>query len=365
MSETAPLGAVATTLKPTDFGAFKPPADAAPAFDAVIASMGFTALPTSGQLVVQPAASGGRTPAQSGKVVPLQIPRELPPVSASAEFGARSAHEGMAALRQAEALTLRITPAVEAPFDGVRRAGANPATMNVPRPLQSGQTALAERIVELTPTLSPGGPKGAAIFAPRTLASAVVESSAGSHFDPVLPANEPPIVQGTAVSEAPTSVVSATAVNPAGPVAGFAPNAEVSVGLHHPRFAEGLSQQIVLLAHGGVQQARITINPPDLGPVDLRIVVRNDEVVVQLASPHAVVRDAIEEALPRLREQFDSAGLRLADSEVFSELPRRSAQQHDMDERFGAEANASELAAAESAGPPVVRIKNGLVDAYV
>jgi Flagellar hook-length control protein FliK len=98
---------------------------------------------------------------------------------------------------------------------------------------------------------------------------------------------------------------------------------DAQLPLHSPRFAEGFAQQITVLVEHGIQHARISLNPPELGPVDVRITFQHDEATVQLASQHGAVRDAMTEALPRLRESLEQTGVRLNDTGVFAQLPQR------------------------------------------
>ncbi len=91
----------------------------------------------------------------------------------------------------------------------------------------------------------------------------------------------------------------------------------------HPRFSENLNSQVLMLARGGLHEAKINLNPPELGPLEVRISMRHDEALVQLAAHNPGVRDTLEQALPRLRELFSDAGIRLGESAVFDQLPQR------------------------------------------
>lgn len=128
-------------------------------------------------------------------------------------------------------------------------------------------------------------------------------------------------------------------------------------------FAERLTQQISVMVSQHSQQARIAVSPPDLGPVEVRVVVQGDEATIQLAAPHVATREALEEALPRLRAAFADSGLSLGQTGVFAEMPQREQQAPAMNGNLdGALATADE-GALETA---IVReIKIGLVDAFV
>ncbi len=93
--------------------------------------------------------------------------------------------------------------------------------------------------------------------------------------------------------------------------------------LMSPQFAARFAEQVTVLVEHGVKLAHISLNPPELGPIEVRISLVQDEAKVQFSSPHGVVREAMNDALPKLREMLESSGLRLHDSGVFAQLPQR------------------------------------------
>ncbi len=93
--------------------------------------------------------------------------------------------------------------------------------------------------------------------------------------------------------------------------------------LMSPQFADRFAAQVTVLVEHGVNLAQISLNPPELGPIEVRISLVQDEAKVQFSSPHGVVREAMNDALPKLREMLESSGLRLNDSGVFAQLPQR------------------------------------------
>lgn len=91
----------------------------------------------------------------------------------------------------------------------------------------------------------------------------------------------------------------------------------------HSAFAERFSEQVTVLVEHGVKHAQLSLNPADLGPIEVRISFHQDEATIQFASHHPAARDAMADALPRLREMLDGAGVRLGESGVFAQLPQR------------------------------------------
>jgi hypothetical protein len=257
------------------------------------------------------------------------------------------------------------------------RSGSAPGTLSQPGTLAqmaahgrevlpgvaTSAHGIADEIVDTNDGLRPLSARDP-VIPQHEFGSSALDSRLAGRPDPVLLANGLKVIQAAA-GEVLIPIAPAHSAPLTVPGAGFVVSATAPVPLHHPGFAEGFSQQVTLMASDGVQHARITINPPELGPVELRIVVRNEEAAVQLASQHGAVRDALEEALPRLREQFDQAGLRLTDSGVFSELPGRSEHQGDADENIASDAAATELELAETHAHLGIKVHHGFVDAYV
>ena len=141
---------------------------------------------------------------------------------------------------------------------------------------------------------------------------------------------------------------------------------DTQLPVHAPRFAEGMSQQVVVLAQHGIQQAQMSLSPPEFGPVDVRLTIANDEASVQLAAPTAVAREAIQEALPRLKEMMEQSGVRLNDSGVFAQLPQRDQSGLARERGEGWQPpHGAQAAADEAALPaPIVMRHVGFVDAY-
>lgn len=93
--------------------------------------------------------------------------------------------------------------------------------------------------------------------------------------------------------------------------------------LMSPLFADRFVEQVTILVDHGIKQAQLSLNPADLGPIQIRITLSEDAASVQFASHHGVVREAMLDALPKLREMLESAGFRLSDSGVSAQLPQR------------------------------------------
>jgi flagellar hook-length control protein FliK len=77
-----------------------------------------------------------------------------------------------------------------------------------------------------------------------------------------------------------------------------------------------LSERVLWMAQGDQQFARLSLNPPHLGPLEIRVDLKQDQASVTFLSAQPVVREALEAALPRLRELFDQQSLNLVRADV-------------------------------------------------
>ncbi len=84
-------------------------------------------------------------------------------------------------------------------------------------------------------------------------------------------------------------------------------------------------QKIVWMTTQDKQSAQITLNPPQLGPIEISLNVKNDQATAVFVSANAEVRAVIESAMPRLREMLEGAGVQLGQTNVSAESFRQSA----------------------------------------
>jgi flagellar hook-length control protein FliK len=81
-------------------------------------------------------------------------------------------------------------------------------------------------------------------------------------------------------------------------------------------WAEAVGQRLLWMVQGDQQFARLSLNPPNLGPLEVRVSLQQDQASVVFVAPHAATREALEAALPRLREMLDQNALQLVRADV-------------------------------------------------
>lgn len=94
------------------------------------------------------------------------------------------------------------------------------------------------------------------------------------------------------------------------------PTTAIDVPLRQPGWDQALGDRVMWAVNQKFQGAEIKLNPPQLGPIEVRIQMHHDQAQVTFTAQHGAVRDALEAALPRLREMFAASGVGLGDVNV-------------------------------------------------
>ena len=126
-----------------------------------------------------------------------------------------------------------------------------------------------------------------------------------------------------------TNLAIATATPPAYASAPAAQNLKLDIPVGAPGWNGELAQKVVWMATQQQQVAELRLNPPHLGPVEVKLTVGNDQGTqagIQFASPHLATREAIESALPRLREMMADSGIALGNVTVGADSFQQQAE---------------------------------------
>ena len=86
-----------------------------------------------------------------------------------------------------------------------------------------------------------------------------------------------------------------------------------------------MTEQVLIMVKGGFQQAEIKLNPAHLGPLEVKLNVSDDKANISFVTSHAPVRDAIDSAMPRLRDMLEEQGLNLVDVDVSTQSEQQQA----------------------------------------
>ncbi|MCE9638728.1 MAG: flagellar hook-length control protein FliK [Betaproteobacteria bacterium] len=86
-----------------------------------------------------------------------------------------------------------------------------------------------------------------------------------------------------------------------------------------------LGQKVVWMIGEKQHVAELRVNPPELGPLDIKLTINEHHTTAVFTSPHGAVRDAVEASLPRLREVLAESGVMLGNASVTADTPRDGA----------------------------------------
>jgi flagellar hook-length control protein FliK len=87
--------------------------------------------------------------------------------------------------------------------------------------------------------------------------------------------------------------------------------------LKHPQWGQALGQRVVFMANNSMQQAQITLNPEKLGHIQVTLQLDKDQKMnVSLNAKNGITRESMENALPKLREMLEQAGIALGSMDV-------------------------------------------------
>ena len=129
---------------------------------------------------------------------------------------------------------------------------------------------------------------------------------------------------------------------------------------------QAIAERVVMMANGKLQNAEIRLTPADLGPLRIQLSLDDGAAHVTFQAQHAVTRDAIEQAMPRLREMLAEQGLSLGQASVSEEGSRQGVREEASDARTAAVANADGELDGDEVEAPVTRqrVSNGLLDTF-
>ncbi|GGE84802.1 flagellar hook-length control protein FliK [Massilia psychrophila] len=95
-----------------------------------------------------------------------------------------------------------------------------------------------------------------------------------------------------------------------------APLEHIAARVGTPGWDNQVGQKIIWMVAGKEQSASLTLNPPDLGPMQVVLSVTGDQATVTFTAAQPEVRQALEAAMPKLREMMGENGIALGSATV-------------------------------------------------
>lgn len=133
--------------------------------------------------------------------------------------------------------------------------------------------------------------------------------------------------------------------------------------INNPNWFANMAERVSWLASQAIQAAEIQLDPPELGPLQVRIALNQDQASVNFVSQHSLVRDTLDSQLVRLKELFAQEGMNLVDVNVSDRHEQR--QQEPQKQEPGIDGGLTEEAGLETNSKPLLAKINNWVDYYV
>ena len=135
---------------------------------------------------------------------------------------------------------------------------------------------------------------------------------------------------------------------------------------NQPDWSQAFGEKVLWLVNNSIRQAELRLNPPDLGPLEVRIAVDRDQASVLFTSQHTLVRDAVEATIPRLREMMVASGFTEVDVSVGQHwLSSQDQPAGRPDAAHHPSRIASDDSQVEDVSAHLLQTQLGLVDLYV
>lgn len=172
-----------------------------------------------------------------------------------------------------------------------------------------------------------------------------------------------PLLDTSGNAAAGAAQLSANTLGPAD--AAPTPTLKVAAGMDTPEFGQGLADRVSWMVGNNLNGAKLQVNPPQLGPIEVRIAVQGSHAQVWLTSHSAVTRDALEASSPKLRDMLGAQGF----GQVSVDISQRSYQERSPHPQqpydWTPSASRSPAAAAvQSTASVLPRTASGALDAY-
>ncbi|MCP4864645.1 MAG: hypothetical protein GY897_11885 [Alteromonas sp.] len=136
------------------------------------------------------------------------------------------------------------------------------------------------------------------------------------------------------------------------------------VNVQQTQGQQQIAEKIRWMVNGRQSMAEIRLDPPEMGSMQIRLNVSGDSASVSFVVQSQQAKEALNEAMPRLRDMFSEQGLDLGESFV-SQQNSGEAGDGEFADRQGGGFGESADEETKSQETHVVRPANGLIDDYV
>lgn len=134
--------------------------------------------------------------------------------------------------------------------------------------------------------------------------------------------------------------------------------------LQEPQAAAQLKDRVMYQVQQKIQSAEIRLAPEELGSVQIKVNLQQDQLSVQFVVQQAQAKEALEQQMPRLRDLLQQQGVELTDSQVSQQQQQQQQPGEQQGRASGPQLVNTEL--VEEALPQQVTIRSSdrMVDYY-
>lgn len=136
------------------------------------------------------------------------------------------------------------------------------------------------------------------------------------------------------------------------------------VNMQQTQGQQQIAEKIRWMVNGRQSMAEIRLDPPEMGSMQIRLNVSGDSASVSFVVQSQQAKEALNEAMPRLRDMFSEQGLDLGESFVSQQNSGEAGDGEFADQQGGGFGESAEDE-TKSQETHVVRPANGLIDDYV
>jgi flagellar hook-length control protein FliK len=134
---------------------------------------------------------------------------------------------------------------------------------------------------------------------------------------------------------------------------------ELKPPVSSPDWGPALNQRVTWMVANSLQNASITVNPPNLGPLEINIQTDQNKTNVQFIVSSSEVRQAIQDAIPSLSKMLENSGLQLGQANINSRSHSQNRENARTDTQIkNIEAISNQVESASIQG-------QGLINTYV
>jgi flagellar hook-length control protein FliK len=147
------------------------------------------------------------------------------------------------------------------------------------------------------------------------------------------------------------------------------PQLPIPTPVTHRAWAEDAGNRLVWMVGRNESKAELVLTPPHLGKLEVSIHVNGDQTIAHFVAATSAARDALEQAMPRLREVLQQAGISLGQTNVSTSGEQQARHEQAAQNAGGARtlvAGSAEADALASALAPAgwSRASLGMVDTF-